>query len=120
MIKLVHLTCVVLSLVSFVARVVIAETQPSLLKKKSFKIVPHLIDTVLLVSGIGLVFEGQWLEKDFIWLIAKLIAVFGYIGFGVLAMRVRGPVRWLALVAAMSCFVYIGIVAVTKNPWFFL
>jgi uncharacterized membrane protein SirB2 len=120
MIKLVHLTCVVLSLVSFVARVVIAETQPSLLKKKTFKVVPHVIDTVLLLSGIGLVFEGQWLGKDSIWLIAKLIAVFGYIGFGVLAMRVRGPVRWLALVAAMSCFVYIGIVAVTKNPWFFL
>ncbi len=120
MIIIVHLICVVLSIVSFVGRVVIAETQPSLLKKKIFKIVPHVIDTVLLLSGFTLVIQGQWLSGEYGWLVAKLTALVGYIGFGVMAMRIRGPVRWLALVGAMGCFVYIGIVAVTKNALFFL
>ena len=120
MFKIVHLVCVVLAIVGFVARVVLAETQPSLLKKKRFKIVPHIIDSLLVISGMTLVIQGQWLAVEHGWLVAKLTALFGYIGFGVIALRIRGNVRWLAFVGAVSCFTYIVIVAVTKNALFFL
>lgn len=120
MIKIVHLFFVLLTLVSFVGRVVLAETQPSLLKKKRFRIVPYIIDACLLLSGIALVIQGQWLSGDSHWLVAKLTALLGYIIFGVIVMRIRGTVRWLAFAGAMICFAYIGIVAATKNPLFFL
>jgi uncharacterized membrane protein SirB2 len=120
MFKIVHLICVVLTIIGFVGRVVLAETQPSLLKKKTFKIVPHVIDSLLVLSGVTLVIQGHWLSGEHGWLIAKLTALFGYIGFGVVALRVRGNVRWLAFVGAISCFTYIVIVAVTKNALFLL
>jgi uncharacterized membrane protein SirB2 len=120
MLIIVHLICLVLTIVGFVGRVVLAETQPSLLKKKRFKVVPYVIDSLFLLSGIILVVQGHWVSGEHGWLIAKLIALFGYIGFGIIALRIRGNVRWLAFVGAISCFTYIVIVAVTKKALFFL
>ncbi len=120
MIKIFHLSFVLISIFSFVGRVILSETHPAILKQKLFKIAPHVIDTILLLSGITLVFQGQWLATEHGWIIAKVLALLGYIGFGVVVMRTRGTLRWLAFVGAMACFVYIGIVAVTKNPLFFL
>ena len=120
MIKIFHLTFILLSIFSFVGRVILSETHPAILKRKVFKIAPHVIDTLLLVSGITLVFQGGWLSTEYGWIIAKIVALMGYIGLGVVVMRNRGTTRWLAFVGAMACFVYIGIVAVTKNAFFFL
>ena len=120
MIKTLHLAFVLLSIFSFVGRVILSETHPAILKQKAFKIAPHVIDTLLLVSGITLVFQGGWLSSDYAWIIAKIVALLGYIGLGVVVMRTRGSARWLAFVGAMACFVYIGIVAVTKNAFFFI
>jgi uncharacterized membrane protein SirB2 len=119
MIKIFHLTFVLLSIFSFVGRVILSETHPAILKQKAFKIAPHVIDTLLLISGITLVFQGGWLSREYGWIVAKIVALLGYIGLGVVVMRNRGTVRWLAFVGAMTCFVYIGIVAVTKNAFFF-
>lgn len=120
MIKIFHLSFILLSIFSFVGRVILSETYPALLKQKLLKIAPHVIDSLLLLSGIALVFQGQWLATEYGWIIAKLFALVGYIGLGVVVMRSRGTTRWLAFVGAMACFVFIGIVAVTKNPLFFL
>ncbi|MDD5323031.1 MAG: SirB2 family protein [Methylococcales bacterium] len=120
MIKMFHLTFVLLSIFSFVGRVILSETHPAILKQKLFKITPHIIDTLLLLSGIALVFQGGWLYANYGWIIAKIAALFGYIGLGVVVMHNRGTIRWLAFIGAMACFVYIGIVAVTKNALFFL
>ena len=120
MIKIFHLTFILLSIFSFVGRVILSETYPVILKQKALKIAPHVIDTLLLVSGITLVFQGGWLSTEYGWIIAKIVGLLGYIGLGVVVMRNRGTVRWLAFVGAMACFVYIGIVAVTKNAFFFL
>lgn len=120
MIKIFHLTFILLSIFSFVGRVILSETHPAILKKKLFKIAPHIIDTALLLSGITLVFQGGWLSTEYGWIIAKIVALFGYIGLGVVVMHNRGAIRWLAFIGAMASFIYIGIVAVTKNALFFL
>lgn len=120
MIKIFHLIFILLSIFSFVGRVILSETHPAILKHKLVNIVPHVINTLLLISGFTLVFQGGWLSSDYGWIIAKIVALLGYIGLGVVVMRNRGTVRWLAFVGAMTCFVYIGIVAVTKNAFFFL
>lgn len=120
MIKIIHLSFVLIAVSSFVGRIILSETRPDLLKQKLFKITPHVIDSLLLLSGITLVFQGGWLAGSYGWIIAKLFALVCYIGLGVLAMRSRGSTRWLAFAGAMACFVYIGIVAVTKNPFFFI
>jgi len=119
MIKIFHLSFVLIAICSFVGRVILSETRPELLKQRLFKIAPHVIDTLLLLSGIALVIQGAWLTTEYAWIIAKILALVCYIGLGVVTMRTRGTARWLAFAGAMACFVYIGIVAVTKNPFFF-
>lgn len=118
MLKIVHISFAFMTLISFVGRIILSETCPKLLERKVLKIAPHVIDTLLLVTGITLVFQGNWLSGQYDWIIAKFAALFGYIGFGVVAMRHRGMVKWLAFAGAIACFIYIGDVAVTKQPWF--
>jgi uncharacterized membrane protein SirB2 len=120
MIKMLHLTLVMISITGFIGRVILSETHPRLLKHKWLVILPHVVDTLLLVSGITLVFQGQWLAGDYAWIIAKISALLGYVALAAMVMRRRGTSRWLAFLGAMACFAYIGVVAVTKNPLFFL
>ncbi|MGR9116548.1 MAG: SirB2 family protein [Gammaproteobacteria bacterium] len=120
MIKHIHMLMVVLSFSGFAGRVILAEINPHVLKSKWIKIVPHIIDTLLLLSGVALVFIGSWLSADYSWIIAKFIALLVYIGLGVLALRSQGKIRWVAFTCAVLCFLYIARVAVSKQALFFL
>jgi uncharacterized membrane protein SirB2 len=119
MIKSLHLIFIVTSLVSFSGRFALSFIKPEMLQNKILKIAPHIIDTVLLVSGITLVLQGGWLEGEFGWIASKLILLVGYIILGVIAMRSSGGTkRWGAFVGAISCFVGIFMIAITKNGFF--
>ena len=89
--------------------------KPSLLQNKLIKIAPHIIDTILLLSGLTLVIQGNWLDGEFGWIISKFILLLGYIGFGIMAMRLKGISRWVGFIAAITCFIAIFITAITKN-----
>jgi uncharacterized membrane protein SirB2 len=119
MIKIFHLTFILLSISTFIGKVILSETHPAILKQKALKIAPHVIDSLLLLSGITLIFQGGWLSMEYGWIFAKILALVGYIALGVIVMRNRGKTKWLAFIGAMLCFMYIGIVAVTKNAFFF-
>jgi uncharacterized membrane protein SirB2 len=115
MIKLIHLIFIMTSLASFIARIAFSVFKPEILQNKIIKIAPHIIDTILLVSGITLIIQGNWLEGEYGWIISKFILLLGYIALGVMAMRMKGAKRWLAFTAAIACFVYIFVIAITKN-----
>jgi uncharacterized membrane protein SirB2 len=107
---------VILSFLSFITRVVLATFNPELLKTKAFKIIPHVLDTFLLVSGISLVVRGDWLANDeYGWILSKFITLMAYIGLGVITMRSQGLKRWVAFISALLCFSYILVVAMTKQ-----
>lgn len=117
MLKFLHVTFVLLALVSFIGRVALAQFKPELLQQPWQKVVPHVISTLLLLSGIGLVFQGNWLSADHGWIVAKILALLGFIGLGILAIKRQGTERWQAFGGAMLCFVYIVAVAATKQIW---
>jgi uncharacterized membrane protein SirB2 len=119
MIKHLHLTFVLLSLLSFVGRVVLAQIRPAILQQKAMKIAPHVINTILLLSGMTLVFQGSWLSGEYAWIIAKIVVLFGYVGLGILTFRLEGQQRWQAFGGAMLCFIYIAMAAVTKHVFLF-
>ncbi|MDO9168665.1 MAG: SirB2 family protein [Methylobacter sp.] len=120
MIKILHLTFILLSITSFVVRVFLAEKRPEILEQKWIKIGPHIVNTFLLITGVMLIFQGQWLSGEFGWIVAKILALLGYIGLGMVAIKSQGALRWQAFAGALVCFMYIGIVAVSKNAFFFL
>jgi uncharacterized membrane protein SirB2 len=82
------------------------------------RVTPHVVDTLLLLAGIGLAFLIR--QYPFVngWLTAKLFALIAYVGAGHVAVRrahsTRGKVgAWLLGLASV---LYIYAVAVSKDP----
>ena len=114
MIEVLHITLAFLSAAGFIIRAGWSYVSPDLLEEKWVRISPHVIDTGLLVLGVTLalnlpggLFQG--------WLIAKLVGLVAYIGFGVMCMRGSGTIRTVGLVGAIVCLTYIFLVAMTKS-----
>jgi uncharacterized membrane protein SirB2 len=80
---------------------------------------PHLIDSLLLFSGIWMAVKLHLSPVNSPWLTAKLFVLVIYIALGFVALR-RGRtrrVRTMAFVAALACFAYIGLVAHTRSAF---
>lgn len=88
------------------------------LQHRVTKIVPHVVDTVFLLSGVAMVWLLHLDPFRQPWLIAKFSGLLVYILLGTIAIkRGRTPqIRLIALVGAVSVFAYIAGVAITKSP----
>jgi uncharacterized membrane protein SirB2 len=115
--KHLHMLCAAISIIGFIVRGALRIQGSSVLQKKFVKIAPHVVDTVLLLSAIGLAIGIQ--QYPFTRLTAKLIGLFVYIGLGVVTLRVAKTqtVRVIAYFAAIAVFFYIGSVAFARVPW---
>ena len=116
--KNIHVTCVLLTFSFFVVRGVWMIADSDLLRRSWARWIPPVIDTCLLASAIVLAVLLQQYPFVDAWLTAKVVALFVYIGLGMLALtygRTR-RVRIGSWIAAQLCFSYIVAVAVTKNP----
>jgi uncharacterized membrane protein SirB2 len=116
--KSIHVSCVILTFVLFFIRGVWVIVDSDLLQRKWAKRVPPVIDTILLASAIVLAVTIHQYPFVHSWLTAKVVAMFLYIGLGMLALTYgkTKTVRIGAWVAAQFCFAYIAAVAITKNP----
>ena len=117
--KYLHVGCVVLSLAGFAARGGLMIAESPLLNARWVKVVPHLVDTLLLASAAWLSWTlGQY---PFVhgWLTAKVIGLVLYIGFGMVALR-RGrtkQIRAVFFILALLSAAYVVGVALTRNPF---
>jgi uncharacterized membrane protein SirB2 len=117
-----HMGCAALSGSLFLLRGTWMLRASSMLQAKWVRITPHVVDTLLLASAIGLAVWSHQYPGQQPWLTAKLLALFGYIVLGTIALK-RGRTngqRQAAFAAALALFAYIVIVAVTKRPLPFL
>ena len=116
--KLVHQTTVLLSIAGFALRGGLMLADSSLLYRRWMRSWPHLIDTLLLVSGIWMAIVIKLSPLEHPWLASKLIALLVYIGLGFVALRLGKTrrIRVAALLAAALCFVYIALVGLNKTP----
>lgn len=114
-IKQLHMSAAALSIIFFVVRAYWSITGSGLLARRLVRILPHVIDTVLLVCGVILTFMLGGLQP---WIIAKLVALVLYIGIGTIAIK-RGKTagsRGAAALIAIAIFFYIVGVAIRHNP----
>jgi uncharacterized membrane protein SirB2 len=91
------------------------------LQKKWLKVVPHIVDTLLLVSAVTLcVMLKQYPFVD-AWVTEKLIALVMYVFMVTLALKLghTGFMRGIGLIGELSCLAYAGMVAVSKQPILF-
>ena len=116
-IKNIHITFAAVSGAFFLLRGLWMLLDSPMLQQRWVKIVPHVVDTLLLTSALVLVlWSGQY---PFVqtWLTAKVLALVAYIVLGTIALK-RGKskgVRSFALVAALATFPYIVAVAQTRQ-----
>jgi uncharacterized membrane protein SirB2 len=86
------------------------------------RVVPHVIDTVLLASAIAMaVLLGQYPGTTG-WLTAKVIGLVVYVLLGMVALK-RGRTRRTRIAAftgALVAFAYVASVALTRDPRGFL
>ena len=116
-IKFIHICCVVFSFSGFLLRGLWMLNDSPALNKKWVKVVPHIIDTTLLLSALGLVYilGLSVFEND--WLLAKIIALVVYVFLGTIALK-RGKTKKIkiaALLLAVTTFLYIVSVAIMKS-----
>ncbi len=116
--KLLHVGTALLTIAGFLLRGFWMMSGSSLLDRKLTRVLPHIIDTVFLVSGIYLVVKigsGVLIET---WMLFKIAGLIAYIVLAVIALR-RGrtaAVRTTAFVAAVAVFAYAYGVAVAGSP----
>lgn len=121
MLKIIHVSSVVLSGSFFLLRLVWMLRSSALLQRRWVKIAPHVIDTILLGSAIALAVQlGQYPFVD-AWLTAKLFALLAYIALGMLALKYAPNYKLRALSGILAIFVYAYIVSVAvtrlSQPW---
>jgi uncharacterized membrane protein SirB2 len=119
--KHLHMLCAVISIIGFIVRGALRLADSPLLQKKFLKIAPHIVDTFLLLSAIGLTISIQQYPLTTPWLTAKLIGLFVYIGLGLVALRFAKTKITIAIayLFAIATFAYIAMVAMIKTPIFF-
>ena len=121
-IKYLHMTLAASSGALFLLRGLWMLADSPMRQRAWVKRLPHLVDSLLLASALVLAWwSGQW-PMGQPWLRAKLCALIVYIVLGSVALKYGATraIRALAFGAALACFAYIVITAVTKNPLFFL
>ena len=145
LLKQLHLTTLAITLALFVLRGIWMMTRSPQLHARWVRIVPHVNDTLLLASGIGLAMVIQQYPFAQGWLTAKFFALLLYIVLGTFALKdsLQHPLagnadphsakadgkapalrrkktrrmRISAWVAALGVFGYMVAVAVTHDPF---
>ncbi len=117
LVRNIHITAVGLSIAGFFIRFIGIQIGANWVRSKAARTLPHINDTVLLVSAITLAVLLHVNPLHQPWLIAKIVALLVYIGLGMLALK---PHRHLAVrltsgLLALVVFSYIVSVAITKQ-----
>ena len=117
-VKTIHQGAVALSLTGFFARGLGSLRGAEWVRSRLAKTVPHVVDTVLLLSALTLAWMLRLTPMAAPWLMAKIVGLLIYIGLGMVALRSKAPrrVRATAWAAALATFGWIVSVALTKNP----
>lgn len=115
--KYVHITCVVLSGIGFFIRGVWMIRESPRLHEKWVRVLPHIVDTTLLVSAVLLTLQIRQYPFVHGWLTAKVLGLPGYIVLGAIGLKYgrTRKIRIGAWLAAMALFLYIVLVALARQ-----
>jgi len=117
--KHLHVTCVVLSGLGFCLRGWWMLRESPLRLHRLTRVVPHIVDTLLLGSALSMAWMSS--QYPFVngWLTAKLFGLLAYILLGMMALKSGRtlPIRARYFGLAALAYAYIVSVALTRNPF---
>lgn len=114
----IHVSCAFISIGGFGLRGYWMVSGDRRLQHRLARVLPHVVDTVLLGSALGMLVILRLSPLATPWLMAKIIALLCYIGLGMVALRLgRTPkIRATAWLLALLTALYILAVAYCKSP----
>lgn len=116
-----HLLFVFLSVVLFIVRFGWKITQNQMLEKKWVKVTPHVVDSLLLLSGIWLILITHFIPFTPAgeWMTEKLFCVLAYIVLGYIALHQQcGKLfRSFCFVGALGWVFIAASLAISKTPY---
>ena len=115
LLKHLHMTMAVLTLLGFILRGIWMFMESPKLEHKLTRILPHIIDTLLLGSAIGLVIITRLYPIEVFWVTLKIILLVLYIILGTFALKrgrtktIRGVCFFASLLTILGIFAVAGI-----------
>jgi len=121
MIKLIHISTAFISIGLFLLRGFWVFKGSNMMARKWVKILPHVNDTVLLVTAIILSVSIQQYPFVDSWLTAKFIALLAYIVLGMFALKRAKEMKnkIIFFILALITFIYIMGVALNHTVFWF-
>lgn len=115
-----HMLTIAISVLLFVLRYALMVAKSPVLENKFLKISPHINDTLLLLSGVGLVAITGFVPftPAGLWLTEKITCVLAYIALGFFALKLgkNQLLRAFAFFGALGWLAMAGKLVVTKVP----
>ncbi len=117
LLKFMHIAFVSISALLFTYRFALLNLYPHRSLPKTLRVVPHVNDTLLLASAIGMLVLVELNPIRAPWLLAKFAALLVYIGLGAVCMHAkpRSLQQSASFVAAVAVLLYIVAVALSKR-----
>ena len=103
-VKYLHVITAAATIAGFLLRGYWMLTESEILRHRATRMAPHVVDTVFLLSGVGMIWMLRLNPFTQMWLLAKFAGLIAYILLGTIAIK-RGPtrqVRAIAFVGAIS------------------
>ena len=113
----IHVSTVLISITGFLVRGIWMMQSSSLLQQRWVRAIPHINDTLLLISAIALVVLTAQYPGPSSWINAKIGALVIYIVLGIIALN-RGKtmqIRVTAWCLAIVVYAYMIAVALSKS-----
>ena len=113
-----HVICAYVSITGFILRALLKMSDHPVMQQRAVRILPHVVDTLLLASAIGLMLLISQYPFTSGWLTAKLGALIAYILCGLVCLRTgNSNLRLVSFLAAILIFGYMVSVALTHSPY---
>ncbi|NVK23099.1 MAG: SirB2 family protein [Kangiellaceae bacterium] len=110
--KHIHMTLAIITLIGFLLRSFWMFTNNQLLEKRFVKVAPHIIDTLLLASGITFMIMTHQYPPTFSWLTVKILLIIAYIIFALKMFRAETKnaktVLFLLAIGSFAAILYIA------------
>ena len=120
-VKHIHLMAIALSVLFFLLRFLWTIRGSKMLHKKWVKVLPHIVDTLLLLSAATLCILLSQYPFVTPWVTEKLLGLLMYLFMVTLALKIAktGFMRAVGLVGALSWLAFTALVAISKQPILF-
>ncbi|MGF1683656.1 SirB2 family protein [Photobacterium minamisatsumaniensis] len=120
-VKHLHMIAIALSVLLFVVRYFLMMANSTLNEKKFLKITPHVVDTVMLLSGVALILITGFMPftEAGSWLTQKLSCVLAYIALGFFTLKIGSNkvFKTFAFLGSLGWVMAAANIAMTKSSF---